>query len=580
MSTTTAEPGLWSCENPTTLKHDLKEVLGFKGWVMSDWGATHSTSIGAGLDQEMPGDAFFGDKLKAAVESGEVPASEVDDSVLRILTPMFAVGLFDVANNNTLTNVVTSPEHTAVAREIAAESMVLLKNQGGLLPLTAASASTPGPVKIALIGLGSVYPVVGGGGSGSVFPAYIATPLQALHEAFGLAGGQVSYQCSAADSWEQGVGIAQWGCEATPASSAQDCCDRCGAYAHCAAWTYRDSWCGMYPTAAHKKKAGYSTSTTGTVIKTLPPQGVWTCNSKQQCVAFADGTDATLAATLAKEADAAVIVASAFSKEGSDREDLTLNAWSTETCNVVPAGQDELIATVAAAAPGKVVVALAVPGAVLTPRRDAVSSILWCGFSGQEFGRALFDVLVGTVNPSAKMSITMPLTENDEQFTKAQFPVKQKVGTYSEKLLVDYRWYNAHGVKPAFSFGHGLGYTTFALSALVVGGGVVVGGGGGGRSVSVTVTNTGKRVGRQVVQLYVTMPEAANSPPLQLRGFVKTEALAPGAAQTVAFSLGDRALSVWDDVDAHAWKLVPGTYKVHVGTASDNLPLVGDVIVA
>ena len=108
ISSTSSDTPLWSCENPTTLKHDLKETLGFKnGWVMSDWGATHSTSIAEGLDQQMPDDSYFGAALKTMVEQGKVSTEMVDDSVRRILTPMFAMGVFDNVNNNTITNVVT-----------------------------------------------------------------------------------------------------------------------------------------------------------------------------------------------------------------------------------------------------------------------------------------------------------------------------------------------------------------------------------------------------------------------------------------------------------------------------------------
>jgi beta-glucosidase len=130
-------------------------------------------SIAAGLDQQMPDDSYFGAALKQAVDEGKVDMSLVDDSVSRILTPMFEMGLFDQLNNNTITDVVTSPEHTNAARQIGAESMVLLQNKGDLLPL-----SVDG-VKIALIGMGSVAPVVGGGGSGrSVrFPSSSSLPL-------------------------------------------------------------------------------------------------------------------------------------------------------------------------------------------------------------------------------------------------------------------------------------------------------------------------------------------------------------------------------------------------------------------
>jgi beta-glucosidase-like glycosyl hydrolase len=111
----------WSCENPETLQRDLKDRLGFKGWVMSDWGATHSMSIVAGLDQEMPGADFFGAALAAAVASGAVPRAAVDDKARRALTAMFTAGLFDMPQPSGAANAnCTTAAHAAFARETAA----------------------------------------------------------------------------------------------------------------------------------------------------------------------------------------------------------------------------------------------------------------------------------------------------------------------------------------------------------------------------------------------------------------------------------------------------------------------------
>ena len=239
---------------------------------------------------------------------------------------------------------------------------------------------------------------------------------------------------------------------------------------------------------------------------------------------------------------------------------------------MVPAGQDGLISKVAAAAPGKVVVAITAPGAVLTPWKAEVGSILWGGFPGQEYGRALANVLFAAegFNPSGRLPFTMPNKENEVGFTPEQFPGVKRVGNYSEQLLIDYRWYTAHSIKPSYAFGHGLSYTTFGYSALTV----------AGREVTFVVTNTGSRLGREVAQLYLEFPAEAHTPPLVLRGFVKTSALAPQASQTVTFTLSDRDLSVWDDVSTHYWKVVQGSYGVLVGGASDNLPLRGVLEVA
>ena len=121
----------------TLLKY---KELGFNGWVMSDWGATHSTSINQGMDQEMPGGVWFGKRLAAAVAAGNVTVAKIDDSVLRILTPMFAVGQFDTPNPNKGDTNVTSAAHSHMARVLAAQSVVLLQNEvaaDGPLPMPA-----------------------------------------------------------------------------------------------------------------------------------------------------------------------------------------------------------------------------------------------------------------------------------------------------------------------------------------------------------------------------------------------------------------------------------------------------------
>ena len=145
---------VYSCENSITLG-DLKGAsMGFNGWVMSDWGATHSLSIVQGLDQEMPSDDYFGADLTAAVNDGTIPVSAVDSATLRILTPMFQIGLFDDTNPNSLSNNVTSSEHSNLSRQLSAASHVLLKNDNNILPL-----STERPLKIAMFGLAAREPV-------------------------------------------------------------------------------------------------------------------------------------------------------------------------------------------------------------------------------------------------------------------------------------------------------------------------------------------------------------------------------------------------------------------------------------
>ena len=227
----------WACENPETLQRDLKERLGYKGWVMSDWWATHSLSMMQGLDQEMPNDAHMNDSvLLEAVNSGALPMTRVDDAALRILTPLFSVGVFDANNTNTQGNNVTSAEHVALARSLAAQSIVLLKNEGSVLPLKGANSSgkaAPGGpgLKIALIGRNAKDATVGGGGSGEVLPAFKAVPFDAICRKLGLTPPRPPLpppaNCSDGD-FEVGFDYHNTDAQTSAsADSVEECCSMC-----------------------------------------------------------------------------------------------------------------------------------------------------------------------------------------------------------------------------------------------------------------------------------------------------------------------------------------------------------------
>jgi beta-glucosidase len=168
--------GTYACENPAALA-DLKSGMGFAGWVMSDWGATHSTiaSANAGLDMEMPYDTYFGSALASAVAAGSVAQARVDDMVGRILTSLVRLGVLDEPPTGVPSSVVTSDEHSALAREAAAAGITLLTNRDGALPLDATVRS------VAVIGsAGGDAPYFAGGGSAYVEPRSVVSPLAAL----------------------------------------------------------------------------------------------------------------------------------------------------------------------------------------------------------------------------------------------------------------------------------------------------------------------------------------------------------------------------------------------------------------
>jgi len=162
--------GLYACENPTALA-DLKTGMGFSGWVMSDWSATHSTvtSANAGLDMEMPSGSYFS-ALGTAISNGDVPQARLDDMVLRILTALYRLGILDDPPTGNSASNVNPSAHVDLARQAATSGITLLKNQNGLLPLDSSK-------KIAVIGrAGHSAPAFGGGGSAAVTPPYVVSP--------------------------------------------------------------------------------------------------------------------------------------------------------------------------------------------------------------------------------------------------------------------------------------------------------------------------------------------------------------------------------------------------------------------
>ncbi|HZC43101.1 MAG TPA: glycoside hydrolase family 3 C-terminal domain-containing protein [Acidobacteriaceae bacterium] len=473
--------GIYSCENPYLLATLLRKQLTFEGWVMSDWGATHSTvpSANAGLDQEMPGAKYYGVALKAAIANGQVSMGTLDEHVRRILVTMFRFGLFDRQQTGTWNSYVRTPEHAAFSLKAAEQGTVLLKNEDGLLPLSDNES-------IAVIGAaGGAKPKASGGGSSGMIAPYIISPTD-------------------------GIG---------------------------------------------KRLTGHAQ------------------------VSYAGGSDRAKAAEVAKAAKVAIVFVNTDDSEGRDRPNLEL-----------PDHQDELVEAVAAANP-KTIVVLNTGGPVLMPWIGKISGLIEAWYPGQEDGNAIAAILYGDVNPSGKLPLTFPRTAAEiPTSTTAQWPGVNGTSTYSEKLDVGYRWYDAHHVQPLFPFGFGLSYTTFKLSDLQVtyttGQFFALGGtpkkisgvsSGGVVRVTLNVKNTGKRDGAEVIQVYVEQPKKNGEPPRQLRAFTKVE-LKAAESQSVHLELSPRSFSIYDP-GMHEWKMPAGEYKILVGTSSRDLPLQRDIAV-
>jgi beta-glucosidase len=302
---------------------------------------------------------------------------------------------------------------------------------------------------------------------------------------------------------------------------------------------------------------------------TTPRQAITQRAGPGVTVTYDDGSNTTTAAAVAAAAGVAVVFASDHEGEYMDKMTASVDGSQGSTSN-----QDGLIAAIAAANPNTVVV-LETGDPVLTPWRDSVRGILEAWYPGEEGGAALAHVLFGDVDPGGRLPVTFPGSAT--AYPTAGDPTAYPgVGTdvlYREGVFVGYRWYDQNNVTPAFPFGLGLSYTSFAFHDLAISpanAGTTV------ATVTVSVTNVGSRAGIAVPELYLGLPSPSSSvlqPPRQQRGYSKLSLL-PGQTQTVSFPLDDRAFSYWD-VTSNGWAVAPGCYMVMTGSSSRDLPLQG-----
>jgi beta-glucosidase len=290
-------------------------------------------------------------------------------------------------------------------------------------------------------------------------------------------------------------------------------------------------------------------------------------------VTYDSGLNANAAIADARAADVAIVDAGDYYTEGADRSCLTLE------CPNSNGNQDALIQAVAAANQRTVVV-LQSGGPDLTPWRAQVGALLEAWYPGGPGGAAIASVLFGDSDPGGRLPVTFP--DAPWQLPTAGDPAKYPgIGLglsvdYKEGVLVGYRWYDAHGETPAFPFGFGLSYTSFRFSKLRVSRRR----GSGRYAVRVTVTNTGRRTGWAVPELYLAVPAPAGltQPPAQLKGYAKLS-LTPGQRKTATIALDGRSFSHWDTA-TQSWRIAPGCATVMVGSSSRSLPLRGSIPVA
>jgi beta-glucosidase len=592
----------------------LKQEWGFRGILMSDWGATHDgvRAANGGLDLEMPRAEFMNrETLIPALRFGKVSQATIDDKVRRILRTLAEFGILD--REQTDTSIPRySQEARAVALESAEKNVVLLKNEGSLLPLDKSRIRS-----IAVIGPDAWPAQVSGGGSAEVTAFAPVSILGGLSDALGTSG-KVTWNPGVKDLGDifgspAGFSTDEHG--ATPglkeelfaSGKLEGAPTKTSTVTTVNNWPVNQwgpvqpdriamRWSGYYiPRKSGKQRflvdaAGsdsYKLYVDGKLAIDQPqrdgqspgeydleaqagkPVAVrldYLAFSNRPMVCFtallaADLLDPDVA-KIAAAADVAVVSVGFQPSTESEGHDRT---WR------LPTGQDELIQLVTAANPKTIVVLTAGGGVDTNPWLDRTPVFLHTWYGGQEAGRAVARVLFGEVNPSGKLPITFERHIEDNPAYKHYY---EEPGTlnvkYEEGIFVGYRHYAPDKTQPLFPFGFGLSYTTFAFSNLKVTSGAAK----AEATVTFDVKNTGSRAGAEVAQVYVSEPGAKVRRPFEeLKGFARVQ-LAAGETRQVSIPLDRRSFAYWD-TGKHDWTVDAGSFVIRVGDSSVNLPLEG-----
>lgn len=542
--------GVYASENPHLLGDILRGEWGFDGVVVTDWGAQNDrvAAVAAGATLEMPAPGADAPRqLVRAVREGRLAESDIDRCVEEMLELAdfteparageaaggdggAAGGAGEAAGGDAdavagagggrtvrgVSSSAASPgfdaqAHHALAHEAAAQSIVLLKNEGGILPLVCADAAN------AAGGAAPVASKCADGGSSSAF----------------LVGGASSVAA-----------------------------DRPGALGKDASRAPKVALLGAFAEFPHFQGAGSSAVNALQVdtIKGAVEASDLDCIGYEPAFPREGGCDAALlarAVELARKADVVLLclgLTDAQETEGMDRADLRLDA-----------GQVEALECISEANP-QVVVLLSCGSVVELPWLERCRALVLLGLGGQAGGSAAVDVVTGRVCPSGRLAETWPLRADDVPGMD-DYPATGRRALYREGPFVGYRYYQTAGVPLAFPFGFGLSYASFSYGEAAV---HMDGDGLRSGHVSVRVANVGDVAGAEVLQLYVEHPHAqVFGPTRQLAGFARVE-LAPGQAQTVDIPFDERALRYWN-VRTDSWEFEGGIYRLLVGSSCEDI---------
>ncbi|MFJ9723173.1 beta-glucosidase [Streptomyces sp. NPDC101209] len=590
--------GTTMTEHRRLVNEVLRGEWGFDGYNVSDWMAARDTvaAVHGGLDVAMPGpQTVYGAPLAQAVRDGRVEEAVVDEAVRNVLRLAARVGALDGAEP-AVTEPPAAVDGEVLAREIARRSFVLVKNDRAALPLR--------PGTVALLGAAARDARVLGGGSATVFPSRIVSPLDGLTAA--LPEGTLTYAVGADPTTELAVADKGFALKAVCRDADGNVIGTGSAPNGQIQWMGSDLPEGVTHESLHtveltgtftpRDTGPHTFGVKGTGHFTLTVAGTTYFDGVQLPADDSDPFEAFFGAPVARaEAELTAgepvevslthvyalpedipfkVVAFALAHQEPTRDadeliaEAVAAARAADTAVVVvattdrvesegydrkdlalPGRQDDLVRAVAAANPRTVVVVNS-GSPVELPWRDEVAAVLLSWFPGQEGGAALADVLTGAHEPGGRLPTTWgsladaPVTRVTPE--NGELP-------YTEGVFIGYRAWEKEGRTPAYPFGHGLGYTDWAYESVEV----------EGTTARVRVRNTGQRAGREVVQVYLAPTEPGPDRPARLlAGFAGVEA-GPGETAEAVVEIPRRAFEVWDDV-VGSWSFVKGSYEIQV----------------
>ena len=605
----------------------LKKEWGFNGILMSDWDATYDgiAAANGGLDLEMPSGKFMNrETLLPAIKVGRVTQATIDDKVRRILRKEIEFGWID-RDQRDLSIPRYNEEGRKVALQAAREGIVLLKNEGNVLPLSKEKTKT-----IALIGP-NIYPADPvGGGSAQVTPFHAVSILEGFGDHFNgkarviSTSGIMRYgRVAVATTFqiEEGGGKAGLKYEHFKSQDLSGEPDSTGVRQHVISGAPLDlsnfsledvdfndlpqakegseRWTGYYlPKAAGSfdvfvQQGGFAKTgfrmylddklifdnwdtekfiiaQTSVKLEAVPhkvmvehhnAKGFGEAFLRMGIVPEHEWVDRS-AEEMAAKADAAVVVVGYRPESETEGWDRTFQ---------LPPGQNELINRIAAKNKKTIVVIISGGGVDMQPWLDQVPAVLEAWYPGQEGGTAVAEIVSGDVNPSGHLAATFEKRWEDNPTFNSYYPEqgsKTRV-VYKEGIFVGYRGYEHNNVKPQFPFGYGLSYTSFKYANLKA----------DEQGVSFEVTNTGSRAGAAVPQIYVAPePSRVPRPKHELKGFSRV-VLQPGQTTTVKIPLNSRSFAYYDE-QGKRWLAEKGTYTIELGSSSAQIDLKAKVTLA